>query len=113
MSRTYQAARDAAGNVRPYLNANQLAEVTPWTVTAIRKKVQRGDLRRRVHYFQSNGPGSDLVFKWDAIVRLIEGAQGSDATVTPNTSAARTPRTGRGTFDVEKAQAGLRRVLAE
>ena len=58
---------------REYLSAVQLAALTPWSVEAINKKVRRGELVRGKHYFQPNGPGSQLVFKWSAIVALIEG----------------------------------------
>jgi hypothetical protein len=58
---------------RAYLSAAQLAQCTPWTEDAIRRMVSRGILRRGVHVFQPLGPRSQLVFRWEAIVELIEG----------------------------------------
>jgi hypothetical protein len=60
-------------SVREYLNVEQLSEVTPWTVAAIEKMVIRGTLRLNLHYYQPFGPRTQLVFKWRAIVALIEG----------------------------------------
>jgi hypothetical protein len=59
--------------LRPYLNAVQLAAVTPWTEKAIARLVERGVLVRGVHYFQLPGRRTRLIFKWTAIVSLIEG----------------------------------------
>ena len=57
---------------RTYLNAEQLAAVTPWSVEAIRRMVSRGVLKRGEHYFQPLGARTQLLFKWPAIVALIE-----------------------------------------
>ncbi len=90
---------------REYLSAAQLAQVTPWSVEAIHKMVQRGVLRREVHFFQPFGPRAHLVFKWRAIVTLIEGRSldGDDR------------EDGRvielGAIDVEKATAEFSRLL--
>jgi hypothetical protein len=66
---------------RPYLSVAQLAAVTPWTPKAIAGLVARGVLVRGVHYFTLPGAGSrkKLIFKWDRIVELIEGAPVADA----------------------------------
>ena len=95
---------------REYLSAVQLAALTPWSVEAINKKVRRGELMRGMHYFQPNGPGSQLVFKWSAIVALIEGKDAGgvrepDALVRPGLTTK-----GR-VLDVEKATQGLHRLL--
>jgi hypothetical protein len=58
---------------REYLNAEQLAAVTPWSKKAIAHMVEKGVLVRGVHYFQPQGPGTRLLFKWSAIVAFIEG----------------------------------------
>ena len=68
---------------RPYMSAKQLAEVTPWTVNAIRKMMARGVLKRGVHYFQPLGRRREVVFKWSAIVVMIE--QGPPAVEEPET----------------------------
>jgi hypothetical protein len=91
--------------VREYLHAEQLAAVTPWSVDAIEKMVRRGTFRLGVQYFQPHGRGTKLIFKWSAIVMLIESGMGADE------SAGRSPESGRG-IDVEKATTGLRRLLA-
>jgi len=91
--------------VKPYLYAEQLAALTPWSVEAIRKKVQRGELRLGVHYFQEQHRGR-LIFKWAAIVELIEsGTCGHKAA-----AGAVAPVNGKA-LDVEKATAGLYRLL--
>jgi hypothetical protein len=58
--------------LREYMSATQLAARTPWSVEAIRRMVSRGVLKRGVHFFQPLGPRSQLLFKWSAIVALIE-----------------------------------------
>lgn len=62
-------------SVRPYLSAEQLAAVTPWSVNAIWKMTGRGMLQRNVHYFRPLGRRREIVFKWSAIVALIEGRE--------------------------------------
>lgn len=89
---------------REYLNAAQLAELTPWSPDAIQKKVRRGEFVRGVHYFQPGGPRGQLLFKWSAIVALIEA---QDA---PVASAPLVPA-GAEVHDVEEAASRLRRLL--
>jgi len=91
--------------IKPYLYAEELAELTPWSVEAIHKKVQRGELRTGVHYFQEGHRGR-LIFKWAAIVELIEGGA-SDR----KTADAGVPHVNGKGLDVEKATAGLYRLL--
>jgi hypothetical protein len=84
---------------REYLNAEQLAAVTPWSKKAIAHMVEKGVLMRGVHYFQPQGPGTRLLFKWSAIVEFIEhGAVGSGGA------------DGR-TLDVDATAAALERLL--
>jgi len=92
--------------IREYLSAEQLAEVTPWSVDGIEKMVRRGVLKRNVHYFQPFGRRTQLVFKWSAIVILIEGDH------TKGDDTHREHVVGRGQIDVEKAKAGLGRLLS-
>jgi len=88
--------------VKPYLYKDELAAVTPWSKQAIEKKVQRGELRRGVHYFQEQHRGR-LIFKWAAIVALIEsGAVDGDSAV---------PRINGKLLDVETTTAKLRELL--
>ena len=94
-------------SVREYLSAEQLAEVTPWSVDAIEKMVHREVLKRNVHYFQPFGRRTQLVFKWSAIVTLIEG----DHTKIDDTHSEHVVER-RGQIDVEKAKAGLGRLLS-
>jgi len=93
---------------REYLDAVQLAARAPWSVEAIRRMVSRGLLRRGVHYFQPVGPRAQLVFKWSAIVALIEG---EPAPAPPPTNPP-VRAGGRGRLDVEAATAALRRLLS-
>ena len=59
---------------KPYLNADELAGLTPWTKGAIAHMVRTGLLQEGVHFFRIYGPGRHRprVFKWAAIVELIE-----------------------------------------
>ena len=96
-------------NVKPYIYIEELAEVTPWSIDAIRAMVRRGKLRLGEHYFQE-GHRSRLTFKWEAIVRLIEsgvdGRKGEPGDLAPEPVEA-----GVRVLDVEKATAGLHRLL--
>jgi hypothetical protein len=91
--------------VREYLSIEQLVAAGPWSVDAIEKMIKRGILRRGVHYFQPFGHRTRLIFKWTAIVTLIEGrGTVADRGVAP---------TARGeALDVEAATAGLHRLLS-
>ena len=90
--------------VREYLSAEQLAEATPWTASAIEKMVRRGALKQGVHYFQPFGHRTQLLFEWSAIVELIEGRAEN------NTSAAQN-RLLKGPLDVAKAAGNLGGLL--
>ena len=92
---------------KPYQYIEELAELVPWSVEAIRKKVQRGELKQGVHYFQERARGR-LIFKWEAIVALIERVT-TDRT-HPDAPAAASPVRGR-VIDVERATEELRRLL--
>ena len=71
-----------------YLSAEQLALQTPWSVDALEKMIQRGELRRGVHWFQPKGPGTQRIFKWSAIAAWIE--QENDHTIEDTTPRALT-----------------------
>jgi hypothetical protein len=96
---------DRPSHYREYLSAEQLAQVSPWSVQAIQKMVQRGVLTCNVHYFQPFGQRARLVFKWSAIVTLIEG-RSPDGDARKDVSVVE-----RGTLDVEKATAAFGRLL--
>lgn len=102
------------GSGRAYLSTEELAELTPWTKDAIEKMIRRGVLIRNVHYFQPFGRRSRLLFKWEAIVSLIEGraVQSEAQAVVENALRVSTLKTTRRTIDVEKAETGLQRLLA-
>jgi hypothetical protein len=85
---------------REYLNAAQLAAVTPWSRKAIDHLVANGLLIRGVHYFQPQGPRHALIFKWSAIVEFIEGR-------AAESMRADAP----GGRDVEATAAALERLL--
>jgi hypothetical protein len=100
---------------KPYLSAEELAQRTPWTLDAIEKMVRRGILVRGQHYFQPTGQRGRLIFKWAAIVSLIEEqpVQARSESVIDHDELR--PSNGRATeqvLDVEKATAGLQRLLA-
>jgi len=93
---------------KPYLSAEELSERTPWTLDAIEKMIRRGVLIRGVHYFQPFGRRGRLVFKWKAIVALIEGRpiRSEASTVVENTG-----EDPKRVLNVEKAETELRRLL--
>jgi hypothetical protein len=93
---------------RPYLYVEELAELTPWTIEAIHTKVRRGELQRGLHYFQDER-GERLIFKWDAVVEFIE--RGSANGTSEGASRPPHPAPTRKVLDVEKAKAGLQRML--
>jgi hypothetical protein len=86
---------------QPYLYAEELAELTPWSVEAINTKVKRGELRQGVHYFQEQGRAR-RIFKWSAIVEAIEGRAPAVGQGAPSSEAG---------ADVAKATTELRRLL--
>ena len=92
--------------MREYLSIEQLVEAGPWSVDAIEKMIKRGIFRRGVHYFQPFGHRTRLIFKWTAIVTLIEGR----GTVVADSGVAPTAR--GEALDVEAATAGLHRLLS-
>ena len=99
---------------RAYVSAEQLAELTPWTVDAIEKMIRRGVLVRGVHYFQPQGKRGRLVFKWSAIVALIEGlplhTEAEPMIDQPRAPVLR-PVPMLRAIDVEKATTDLQRLL--
>ena len=101
-------------NVRPYLSAEQLCELTPWTPDALEKLIRRGVLKRGVHYFQPLGRRSRLFFKWSAIIALIEG-RSIPLETEPVIDEPRPPALKavpkRRVIDVEKTTTDLQRLL--
>ena len=80
----HAVASGSGGPGREYLYIEQLAELTPWTEDAIRTMMSRGKLNRGTHYFKPYGAHSRPIFKWSAIVQLIEGGgelEASDETI--------------------------------
>ena len=90
--------------VREYLYAEQVAALTPWSEDALDRLIQRGTLRAGVHFFQPTGHRGRRIFKWSALVRLIEAHDLEPAPVV------RTKMRTKG-LDVEKAEERLRRLL--
>jgi hypothetical protein len=100
---------------REYLSIGQLAELTPWSADAIRTMIRRGTFKRGVHYFQPLGQGRQVIFKWSAIVALIEGTGDAQRTMQPEQLGAdvrsEVSRIQRSPIDVETATAALERML--
>lgn len=96
--------RAGAAAVREYLSTEQLAAVSPWSVAAIGKLVARGALRPGVHYFQPFGRRTKLIFKWSAIVALIEGRPADAAVNAVNKENGKV-------VDVERTTEELQRLL--
>lgn len=61
--------RDACTHPKPYVSIEELATLTPWTQQAIRSMIKRGDFVVDVHFFRI---GRRILFKWNAVVDLIE-----------------------------------------
>ncbi|HVO24461.1 MAG TPA: hypothetical protein VMW56_12635 [Candidatus Margulisiibacteriota bacterium] len=96
------------GTVRPYMSIEQLEAATPWSVPAIRKKMARSVLKLGVHYFRPLGRRREVVFKWSAIVAMVE--QQSPRVEEPESAPSR-PRRTTGIIDVEQATADFERLL--
>jgi hypothetical protein len=94
--------------VREYVHIEELEERTPWTREAVKALMRRGVLVRGKHYFQPSGPHGRLIFKWSAVVGLIE-AGGRDSADVVETIPRR--RRGRIAIDVEEVTARARRLL--
>ena len=88
---------------KPYLYVDDLAALVPWTAEAIRTKVRRGEFQRGVHYFQETRRAR-LIFKWAAIVEVIE------RTSSPAPVSRPGPRS-RAVLDIEQATTALRRLI--
>jgi len=79
------AKTDRSPSAKPYVSAQELADLTPWTENAIKNMIRRGVLREREHYFHV---GRRLVFRWDAIVALIEQSSRAIGEATANVADA-------------------------
>lgn len=97
----HDAGADRVADGKPYLNVAELAQLTPWSEPAIRSMIARGTFRRGVHYFQPGGRRGQLVFRWDAVVRYIEGEPGREGI----------PLADGTVIDLEEAQRQARRLL--
>jgi len=58
--------------MREYLHIEQLAELTPWSESAIRTMMSRGLFKEGVHFFKPQGHRGRTIFKWSAVVSYIE-----------------------------------------
>lgn len=63
---------------RPYMSLAQLLDVVPWSRSTVEKMIVDGTLKQGVHYYRPRIRGrsnacAHYVFKWEAIVQLIEG----------------------------------------
>jgi hypothetical protein len=100
---------------KPYLSAEELAQRTPWSLDAIEKMIRRGILVRGQHYFQPTGQRGRLIFKWAAIVTLIEERavqSASKSMIETHEAGPSKAQTTKQVLDVEKATADLQRLLA-
>jgi hypothetical protein len=95
---------------RPYLSAEQLAALTPWSVEAIRRMIRRDILRSGVHYFQPAGRGGQVIFKWSAIIGFIEG-DARTASAMVGTRASESVQNGQ-IVDVDAAAEEAKRLLS-
>jgi hypothetical protein len=112
---TTPTGEHSAIDARVYLSAEQLAARTPWSTDAIEQMVRRGVLKANVHFFQPFGRRSQRLFKWDAIVELIEGLSARCApqpVIDRARAAAQEPNRTTARIDVEKATTDLQLLLA-
>jgi hypothetical protein len=91
--------------VPPYLSTEQLAQLTPWSVQAINTMRKRGVFKVGVHYFQPTGRGGQVIFKWGAVVELIEDSASRGSAVVERVQ----PRRKR--LNVEDATAAVQQLL--
>lgn len=97
-----------------YLSIRELAAFTPWTEQAIRTMIRRGTFKRGVHYFQPFGRRGQVIFKWQAVVELIEGkvAEARPAVIDGRRTADVIPMPNGNVIDVEEATQAAVRMLA-
>ena len=86
---------------KPYVSPRELSELTPWTLDAIEGMVKRGVLKYRKHWFRPPGR-RERIFKWDAIVDLIEGKAADSSPMTRPGFADHVPMLNGGKLDVPK-----------
>ena len=91
--------------IPPYLSTEQLAQVTPWSVQAINTMRKRGVFKLGAHYFQPTGRGGQVIFKWAAVVELIEDRASQGGAVLERAQ----PRRKR--LNVEAATATIQQLL--
>jgi hypothetical protein len=112
-----EAVAEAGGErtdaTREYLNVGQLAGLTPWSPQAISAMVKRGVLKPGLHYFQPFGRGGQLIFKWTAIVSLIEGTskEAETSRVGGDGRSRSIPMADGNLIDVEEAKKRAQRLL--
>ncbi len=82
-----------------YLKTAGLVKAGPWSAREIDRKIRRGELVEGTHFFV-DGPRRQRIFKWGAVVDLIEHPQ--QAGIRKRTRAG---------VNIDEATAGLRRLL--
>jgi hypothetical protein len=97
--------------IREYVTADQLAELTPWSVEAIKAMVRRGILVVDVHYFQPQGRGTRLIFKWSAVRAYIEAREQDGEGRRVVTAGHEIQRTIGRVIDVQQAMQQAQRLL--
>jgi hypothetical protein len=95
----------------PYLSTDQLAQLTPWTIEAINTMRKRAVLKRGVHYFQPAGKHGQVIFKWAAVVELIEGSACSQRNVVDTPQSVIALANGK-IIHVEEATERANRLLS-
>jgi len=97
--------------VPPYLSTDQLAQLTPWSVEAINTMRKRDVLKRGIHYFQPSGKHGQVIFKWSAVVEMIEGSACAQVSVVDNAPAVIVLANGN-VIHVEEATERANRLLS-
>jgi len=101
----------APNGVPPYISTEQLAELTPWSVQAINTMRKRGIFKVGVHYFQPAGKGGQVIFKWAAVVELIESGALKDTDVVDHAPTVVGLANGK-VIDVNEATERANRLLS-
>jgi hypothetical protein len=99
---------------KPYVGIEELAALTPWSPRTIRRKIQRRELKRGVHFFQPGGRSAKLLFDWVAIEAYIRGDDAVLVYAPPTSRRRPTPLVqlrGEQTIDVDAVEERLARLL--
>ena len=94
--------------LREYLYIEQLADLTPWSPDAIRTMMSRGLFKQGVHYFKPQGERGRVIFRWQSVVRYIQGRDTEPESVD---TADRIPMADGRVISLDEAKKEAQRLL--